>query len=401
MNTLRLQRNLNVKYSLVQGLYWMLYCILIGYASVFLLDKGYTNSQIGVILAIGFLGSIILQQFIAMLADKSTKISLTTIIILCLLCLGTCCAGLILIKSKSSALSILFVLAAIILMLIQPFVNSLNFYLENLNVKMNFGVARSMGSLFFAVTSLILGNAIENKSPNILPVCGLTVSACIIFVLLLIAYDYKINSHNIENKTESTEYENGNIREFFHHYRMFFLFLFGSLGLFFGHTLINNYLFQITVNAGGSSKDLGGIQSMAAMLELPAMIFFEPLRKRFGCVKLLKFSAVFFFIKAGITMFAGSVPMLYVSMLCQMPAFAIYTPGSVHFVNETMLPKDAVKGQAFVTGMITLANLLSSLLGGMLLDNFSVFLMLGVGSVASLLGAVIAVYALSRTISAT
>ena len=177
---------------------------------------------------------------------------------------------------------------------------------------------------------------------------------------------------------------------------MFFLFLIGGLGLFFGHTLINNYMYQIAVSVGGDSQDLGGIQALSALLELPAMIFFEQLRKRFGCIRLLKFSAVFFLIKIGITLFAGSIPLLYGSMLCQALAFAVFIPGSVHFVNETMLPEDAVKGQAFVTGMITLANLLSSLCGGVLLDHYNVFIMLAVGTVVTLFGSITAIYALSR-----
>ena len=396
METIKLQRKLNMEYSMVQGLYWTLYCILLGFASVFLLDKGYTNSQIGVILAIGFLGSVVLQQFVAILADKTKKISLITIIILCVFCLTLCCTGLMLTNAKSTILSLMFVFALIFMMLIQPLVNSLNFYLEKIPVKINFGVARSMGSLLFAIASMILGTAIERIHAGILPVCAVVISVCMILVLLCISHDYRLHCTSRKEEKTTSPVRKQSIIQFFCRYRMFFLFLIGGLGIFFGHTLINNYLFQITVSAGGDSQDLGGLQSVSALLELPAMIFFDQLRKRFGCIKLLKLSSVFFLIKIGITLFAGSIPLLYTAALCQTLAFAVFIPGSVHFVDETMLPEDAVKGQAFVTGMITLANLLSSLCGGVLLDQYNVFYMLAVGTIVTLFGAVSAIYALSR-----
>ena len=78
-------------------------------------------------------------------------------------------------------------------------------------------------------------------------------------------------------------------------------------------------------------------------------------------------------------------------------AFAVYIPGSVHFVDEIMSSKDAVKGQAFVTGMITLANLLASILGGFLIDNFGISVMLTVGTIATLFGTILSISVLHYT----
>lgn len=395
MNAIKLQRRFRIEYAIIQGLYWALYCVLFGFASVFLLNQGYTNSEIGVILALGFLGSAILQQFVAVFADRTGRISLTTIIIFCIIMLLVSFTGILFIKNRSVFFSFLFIFAAVLLMLVQPLMNSLNFYLEKASVKMNFGVARSMGSLSYAILSFLLGILVERISPKILPVCAVILTVSMMFVMLLIAHDYRLHGTLQEEKEIKSGEKKLDVLPFFLQYRRFFLFLIGVLGLFFGHTLINSYLYQIAVNVGGSSKDLGGIQAMSALLELPAMIFFEQLKKRFGCVKLLKFSAVFFLIKISITLFAGSVPLLYVSTVCQAFAFAIFIPASVHFVNETMRQNDAVKGQAFLTGVITVSNLLASLCGGILIDRYSVFLMLFSGTLVTLGGTVVMILALN------
>ena len=40
-------RNATPYYALIQGLYWAIFCLMVGFASVFLLDRGFTNGQIG------------------------------------------------------------------------------------------------------------------------------------------------------------------------------------------------------------------------------------------------------------------------------------------------------------------------------------------------------------------
>lgn len=42
-----MKKHLSVRYGTIQGCYWMGYAALMGYASVYLLEKGFTNTQIG------------------------------------------------------------------------------------------------------------------------------------------------------------------------------------------------------------------------------------------------------------------------------------------------------------------------------------------------------------------
>ena len=51
-------------YALIQGLYWAIFCLMVGFASVFLLDRGFTNAQIGLILGLSYLLSAIFQPLV-------------------------------------------------------------------------------------------------------------------------------------------------------------------------------------------------------------------------------------------------------------------------------------------------------------------------------------------------
>lgn len=60
-----MKKHLSVRYGTIQGCYWMGYAALMGYASVYLLEKGFTNTQIGLLTAVGCIVSAVLQPALA------------------------------------------------------------------------------------------------------------------------------------------------------------------------------------------------------------------------------------------------------------------------------------------------------------------------------------------------
>ena len=67
---------LNAEYGGIHATYWMAYAVISSFASAYLLDRGYTNSEIGLILAVGSIVAVFLQPFMADFADRAKKISL-------------------------------------------------------------------------------------------------------------------------------------------------------------------------------------------------------------------------------------------------------------------------------------------------------------------------------------
>ena len=88
--------------------------------------------------------------------------------------------------------------------------------------------------------------------------------------------------------------------------------------------------------------------------------------------------------------------MLYFSMLFQSLAFALFIPASVHFVDEIMSEKDAVKGQAFVTIAMSLSSLISSVLGGSLINLIGVSATLYFSTFVTFVGVVVSILGLVR-----
>lgn len=157
--------------------------------------------------------------------------------------------------------------------------------------------------------------------------------------------------------------------------------------LFFSHSIINTYLINIVENVGGTSKDMGITLSISAALELPTMAAFVFLLRKVKCSTLLKISALFFFLKSGVTFLASNIIMIHVAQSFQMLGFALFTPASVYYVNSIIREEDKVKGQSLLgVAIMGIAGTLANISGGKIIDTMSVSSMLLIGTIVAGIG---------------
>ena len=374
-----MEKRLNVSYAGIQATYWMVYAVVGSFASVFLLARGYSNSEIGVILAVANVVAVVLQPMVADFADRSKKVSLVGLIEIMTIVMMLFMVGLFVFQQKSLALSVIFLMLLAWHTSLQPLINSLNFKLEESGVKINFGVARSMGSLFYSILCAFMGTLVETYSVSIMPVSGVVVILILLASLLATKKMFdKAAAAKLSGGMEETaatvkeaaadDEEEINLIDFLKRNKVFLILNIGVLGIFFSNNVLNNYMIQIVTNVGGDSEDMGRILSIMAFLEIPLMVCAGSLRKKFSCELMLKVAAVGFTIKIALHYMATSVAMLYFAQLFQLISFGLFLPVMVMFINEVMSKGEAVKGQAFFTMMSTVASIIGSLVGGVILD---------------------------------
>ena len=125
------------------------------------------------------------------------------------------------------------------------------------------------------------------------------------------------------------------------------------------------------------------------------MFLYDRLLRRFSCEATVRFASSVFVLKALAIALAPGMGGLYCANTLQLLSFAMITPAMVEYVNRNIDHKDSAKGQALAFGMVTLGNILSSAIGGPLYDAFPVRIVLLIGSVVALGGAVLC-HAFSR-----
>lgn len=430
---------MNFWYGSIFGTYWMIYAVIGGFTSVFMLAKGYTNAQIGMTLAAANILAVVLQPATANMADRSSRIGPIGISGIMTVMMMVFTLGMFVFGGGGLALCVTFVLLIAWHTALQPIFNALTFKLEESGIPVNFGIARSVGSLAYSILVALLGTLVEKLGIITLPVTSEVVCGMLLISLFLTkrtfdqakmqrlaepevktgdeehphAQDQKSphtrNEANLKTGDEAdpraetgqsqplqeTE-ESIGMREFIRRNRLFFVLNIGVIGLFFSNSILNNYMVQIVTNVGGTSEDMGRILGVMAFLEIPTMVLFSRIRERYSCQLLLKVASVGFTVKVALCWLAGSVGMLYFAQVFQLAGFALFLPGMVYFTGENMSPGEAVRGQALFTTMITVTTIFSSLLGGWILDVSGAKALTFIATLATAAGAVIVMAVVDR-----
>lgn len=380
-------KSINIKYSLLQGIYFVGFCTVLGYAAVYLGSIGMSSSLIGIVLAIANILTSIGQPVLGSYIDK-TNISMKKVLILMF---GVCAilSAILMITSKVTLVAaVVFVALATVLYTTMPLINSLAFAFQKKGIDVKFGVARGIGSVAYALTSLILGNVVKTVSPKLMPVAFI-----VIFLgILPLLRSFRIPDEEVVEEEVKEVIETESTTQFVRKHIKFMIFLIGFILVYFDHTVINNFFIYVVKNVGGNTGDMGNAVFLAALLELPTMALFEKFKNKINIKTAIIISAVFFSIKHILTYLATNMFLIYLAQATQMLAYALFIPASVYYVDKLFDAKDAVKGQALVTTSMTVSGILASLLGGIMLDSIGVYETLFLGLILSVLGTVIMIF---------
>lgn len=412
-----MKKLLNIEYSAIHASYWMFYGVISSFASVFLLARGYSNWEIGVILAVANILAVVLQPLTADLADRSKKRSLIGITQLLTILMMVLTVGLFALKGRSLALAAIFVLLIAWHTVLHPLFNSLNFKLEESGVHINFGIARSMGSLAYAALMAVLGSLVEACGVQVLPLSGELILAMLFVSLCFTGYHFRkaLQLSEAEKNSKAAELNTGeshlqterlpseqepeediNLIRFIQRNKLFFLINIGVIGLYFSNSILNNYMMQIVADVGGSSEDMGRILSLMAALEIPTLVLFDRLHRRLSYPLMLKIASVGYTAKIAMCFAAQSVAMIFAAQFLQLVAFALFLPAMIHFINDIMSRGEAVKGQALFTTMVTITTVFSSLAGGWILDTGGAKMLTLAATLATAAGAAVIIAAVDR-----
>ena len=132
------KKKITLLYAIIQGGYWSSFCATYGFATVFLLSRGFTTSQIGISIALANVLAVVCQPTVATIADEAKKISLHALTILLIVADFILFGLLFFTGNIFIATMALFVLTNTVSQTVQPLINSISFYYINRGVDMNF-----------------------------------------------------------------------------------------------------------------------------------------------------------------------------------------------------------------------------------------------------------------------
>ena len=374
-------------YGIIQGLYWAIFCLMVGFASVFLLDRGFTNGQIGLILGLSYLFSAILQPVIGS-AFSTRGIRLNNGIAVLYMPVAVLSLAVWALPLGRIPLAVMVVVMFTIQSMLQPSVNALHQSFETENDRVNFGVARGVGSAAYALSSFLMGRLLTRFAPSILPVAyGLAVVA-MIAVLIFARTSTRVARAAVDSRGAS-------YAEILREHPKLPLFMAGIGCMFLAYSFIDNFLVQIIVSIGGTSANLGTAITLSAMTELPAMLLFARLCRQGKGLRVFMISIWFWLAKDVLTLLAPNPGTLYAVQLLNFFSCAVYVPGMMEYMRRTLTQSQLLRGVTLAGTSTTLGSLAATLLGGWLIDGIGMRSALGVIQLFAVCGTVLLTLALT------
>lgn len=351
------------QYTVIQGTYWASYCCVVAFSSVYLLSLGFTNVQIGTLISISGLLSAVLQPLVSKLADGLRRMSLRqfTALLTALFLAGG--AALLVLPGKLPQTGV-YAFLLILVQLIMPLTSALGMAAIDGGHPLNFGVARSAGSILYGAASALCGRLVLEFGERSIPAAMTVLN--VILLLAILAFRFADAGSSTPPPPQERADKKGGL--FVFRYRGALPLLLGVVCLFISHNILNVYTFQIVQPLGGDSEAMGNLLFVQSLLELPVMFLFSWMLTKKDSRVWVRLSGTGFFFHALGMWLAPNMTVAYLVQVFEMTGYALYTLAVIYFVNEQVEESERVQGQAWFAMAITLGNVLASFAGGALLD---------------------------------
>ena len=377
-------KRLQMKYNLVQMLYWVATCSLTGYIAVFLQWKGLSNTEIGIVTGMGCILSVVVGPFVSGLIGQIEHLTINKLLTI------------IIIYQMLIFLLITFLkLPAVIIMILDISIITLSYAcvpllsmicMNHLKVGhyINFGLARGLGSIAYATTAFSLGLLVDKLNPSLL-VLFFVVGMVLLLVDLYTIEEIAINS---DSKTDT----HISVFKFIKTYRFYFVILLG-FGITFGASaMLSTYLINIVKSLGGTTSFYGIAVFAMAASELPFMAITHTLLKYFKSEQLFVVAGIMYLVRNLLICLAPNLPILILGMLSQGASYGLFTATITYYVSDHIDRKHEMMGQTMISMMSTgLGSFMGNVMGGLLQDCFGLSIMLIAGLIMTLIGSLILV----------
>lgn len=376
--------SLTAPYALVQAAFWMSVCVAIGFAAVYLQELGYTNTQLGIILAAGNTLGALLGPGLSARIDADRRVTAAHYVPPVLAVQAVALLLLALFPAKGVVTTLAFTVYIAFCLSVNSLILKLYVDADHGGAELSFSFARGIGSLAYVLLSAVLGPLVARFSARTIPYVGLALCVMQFFFCRNIA-----RALPAPDNAAGAAQGGSSMREFVRRYPHFCVVLLGMILVFFAHNVFANFMINVTRNVGGDTETMGYLNAFMAATEIPVMLLFHRVRGKRSSFFFLRVAYIVFSLKLLAITLAPNVPLLFAAMLLQGPSFGLYAACTVDYVGEVVPFEDSAKAQSLSFSMTTVGSVFASVIAGRLYDVASVTTTLGVGTVICFVGTII------------
>lgn len=364
-----MDKKIQIRYNLLQILFWIVSCSVSGYVAIYLKAKGLDNTQIGLVTGISCVLIMFLSPMVSSLLQKNTDLTIPTLVTRILLCTTVLFLGVSYLTLPAIVLMVLYVIIISGYLSCVPLVSTVAMNYIERGYDVNFGLARGMGSVSYAISAVVLSYCVELFDPNVLSVIH-AVAVGLLLVLINTFPDYQ------EEKKESQS-QTGSILTIITKYKLLFVILLGWAFTFSAATTLSTYLINVVENLGGNTTIYGFAIFAMASSELPAMAVTRKLMRKYNTMTLIIVAGLAYLIRNVLIAIAPSLLFVFIGVIFQSFSYGLLTSMITYYVTDTCEKEDQIMGQTLIGIMTTgLGSMSGNVLGGILQDAFGLQAML-------------------------
>lgn len=387
-------RKLNIQAMAMNFLFFMAYCAVIMFAALYMSSKGFVPMTIGIMLGLGNLSAAFLQDLLARWADRPDGPALKSLALGQIALSAITMAPLLVANLPKAYIFFAFLVQAVNLISVQTVLNTMTMTYEEMGYRLHFSIIRGVGSIGFAVTSLLLGFYVKTAPiDHVLWVEVFALLATGLIILTLPAIPKRRGRKTLPGSAGGSSEESPSL---LHQYPVFLGILVGFSLIFIGHTMINNYMTFVIDRVHGDPGHLGMAMMLSALSEMPAMIFYSRIREKRGDAFWIKTAALAFTIKHFILALATSMAMVYFSQAIQFFSFGLFTPALAYFAAGTVTVREKTRAQGIGIAVQSIGGAMGALFGGATIQFLGVSATLYLMTALSVLGAAIVLRAFRK-----
>ncbi len=355
---------INVLYAILQGFYWCCSCAYFGFLVLFLRKSGYKDSTIGVAMMVLATVTIISSPVLGYLSDY--KIPIKKIF------------GFFMLITIPISYFLKFTvhvvpLAILSIAAIGLTEKSIFGVLESWGMKisyktnvLNYGAAKSVGSMSYAFTGLFLGSIYDKIGiESLFPIHAVIATLC--FIASLFNYNVPI----AESTGENVSYIEA-IKRLFRNRRYRIVVICMALV---SMSLVTIYTFQpiLIANMGGNTQHMGIAIFVYAFSEVPFMFFFSKIASKFRLSFLLSVCYFFVILRVLSSVLAPNLTVLLCVQAFQAISYGLYLPSVLMFL--TLNTEDTLKSSGITIAFALsegLAAILGNAIGSVIAEFFGI-----------------------------
>lgn len=369
----------NIAFAALQWFFWAGFGLLFDFLVAFLESAGYGNLQIGTVMGMVSLFSIIGQPIWGYVTDRagSTK----QVMRIAFLIAAVSVLGLLMYGERSFvAVLTLSVIASFTLQPIAPLIDSWSMRTAAARGSVNYGITRAMGSVGFSVTVALGGRLMDSWGMHVM-FYGHLLMLSVAFLVTSLITESDSGRHAGGTETTggeekpqaiSTGFERNPIVLFKN--KEIVTFLIVTILIFTAFRAGHIYLPMLIQELGGANRHLGMALSVMAVSEVPMLALSTWILRKYEDVTVLLWGFLFFTIRAFLHLVVATPWGVVAIQAAQSVSFALFLPASVHFMHRVAPEGLKTTAQTLAAASsFGVGSVLGSFLGSVILEFGTIF----------------------------